>query len=406
MILKISDLNVVLNGLHILQDINLHVNKGELVVAIGANGAGKSVLLRTISGLHSSHSGHIQFLDNACENLSVHDIASQGICLIPENRQLFSGMTARENLLIGAYRYRKDRQRVQRSLARVYEIFPIIEKYENRIAASFSGGEQQMISIGRGLMSEPSLMMIDEMSLGLAPLVIQRLFNIISELNQNGMSILLVEQNAHQALRIAHRALLKPGEFIVIGMDTFYISWTPFYQNLYTPHYFLARKENEALFTCLDTMHNQEHKQMETENIIAHAFDLYYIFKGEEKPLCHHSEQQEARAVLNSHPQTQDQILAKIAECVGENRQNANLLAKYIDAMIKNRCLYFYHLNNQDLFTKDLFKQWMAVKHGLYKASLITENENLLDALRQQLKSLISTEIAIATKILKAVHIK
>jgi branched-chain amino acid transport system ATP-binding protein len=205
MLLKISNLSVTLGGLSILRDISLTVNEGELVVVVGANGAGKSTLLRTLSAIYQPVSGSIEFQDMTMLGLHPHEVINRGLCMVPEGRQLFPGLTARENLLLGAYCYRRDKKRVRDNMEKVYALFPVLKKYENRIASTFSGGEQQMISIGRGLMSEPKLMMVDEMSLGLAPLVIANLFEVIRELNRNNISILLVEQNARQALRIADR---------------------------------------------------------------------------------------------------------------------------------------------------------------------------------------------------------
>jgi branched-chain amino acid transport system ATP-binding protein len=206
MLLKINNLQVKLGGLSILQNVSLWTNEGELIVVVGANGAGKSTLLRSISGMNHVASGEIIFLDKNIANTPAHKLASLGLCMVPEGRQLFPQLTAKENLLIGAYTYHKDKARVEKNLNWVLDLFPVLKKYENRIAGTFSGGEQQMISIGRGLMSEPKLMMIDEMSLGLAPLIISNLFEVIKELNKNSISILLVEQNARQALRIADRA--------------------------------------------------------------------------------------------------------------------------------------------------------------------------------------------------------
>jgi branched-chain amino acid transport system ATP-binding protein len=206
MLLKINNLHVKLGGLNILQGVSLRTSEGELVVVVGANGAGKSTLLRSISGMNHVAGGEIIFLDNNIANNPAHKLAALGLCMVPEGRQLFPQLTAKENLLIGAYTYHTDKARVEKNLTRVFELFPALKKYENRIAGTFSGGEQQMISIGRGLMSEPKLMMVDEMSLGLAPLVISNLFEVIKELNKNKISILLVEQNARQALRIADRA--------------------------------------------------------------------------------------------------------------------------------------------------------------------------------------------------------
>lgn len=218
MLLKVTDLNVALGGLHILQNVNLHVNQGELVVVVGANGAGKSTLLRTISGMNSLVSGKVEFMGKDFTGLHSYDVAARGICMIPEGRKLFPELSAKENLLTGAYQYRRDKKRVQNSLEHVYDLFPVLKKYESRIASTFSGGEQQMISIGRGLMSEPKLLMIDELSLGLAPLIVSNLFKVIKELNLAGMSILLIEQNARQALRIADRGyVLESGKIMLEG---------------------------------------------------------------------------------------------------------------------------------------------------------------------------------------------
>lgn len=213
MLLQTSDLDVRLGGLQILQDVNMHINEGELVVVVGANGAGKSTLLRTICGLDHCARGEVIFNGKKIHNGHSYHIATTGLCMVPEGRRLFPELTARENLLMGAYQYRKDKSRVEAGLQWVYEMFPVLKQYENRISSTFSGGEQQMISIGRGLMSEPKLLMIDELSLGLAPLVIESLFDTIKKLNSTGMSILLIEQNARQALKIADRAyVLEAGK--------------------------------------------------------------------------------------------------------------------------------------------------------------------------------------------------
>ena len=169
MLLTINNLDVTLGGLQILQDVSLHVDEGELVVVVGANGTGKSTLLRSISGMNPIAGGEILFCGEKITGLPSSLIARKGLCMVPEGRQLFPELSARDNLLIGAYPYRKDKARVQKNLDFAYQMFPAIRKYEDRMANTFSGGEQQMISIARGLMSEPKLMMIDEMSLGLSP---------------------------------------------------------------------------------------------------------------------------------------------------------------------------------------------------------------------------------------------
>ena len=218
MLLTINNLDVTLGGLQILQDVSLHVDEGELVVVVGANGTGKSTLLRSISGMNPIAGGEILFCGEKITGLPSSLIARKGLCMVPEGRQLFPELSARDNLLIGAYPYRKDKARVQKNLDFAYQMFPAIRKYEDRMANTFSGGEQQMISIARGLMSEPTLMMIDEMSLGLAPMIIADLFKVIKRLNAQGISILLVEQNARQALRIADRAyVMENGRMVMEG---------------------------------------------------------------------------------------------------------------------------------------------------------------------------------------------
>lgn len=218
MLLTINNLDVTLGGLQILQDVSLHVDEGELVVVVGANGTGKSTLLRSISGMNPIAGGEILFCGEKITGLPSSLIARKGLCMVPEGRQLFPELSARDNLLIGAYPYRKDKARVQKNLDFAYQMFPAIRKYEDRMANTFSGGEQQMISIARGLMSEPKLMMIDEMSLGLAPMIIADLFKVIKRLNAQGISILLVEQNARQALWIADRAyVMENGRMVMEG---------------------------------------------------------------------------------------------------------------------------------------------------------------------------------------------
>ena len=212
MLLTINNLDITLGGLQILQDVSLHVDEGELVVVVGANGTGKSTLLRSISGMNPIAGGEILFCGEKITGLPSSLIARKGLCMVPEGRQLFPELSARDNLLIGAYPYRKDKARVQKNLDFAYQMF------EDRMANTFSGGEQQMISIARGLMSEPKLMMIDEMSLGLAPMIIADLFKVIKRLNAQGISILLVEQNARQALRIADRAyVMENGRMVMEG---------------------------------------------------------------------------------------------------------------------------------------------------------------------------------------------
>jgi len=216
LLLKISELDVILSGMRILHDINIHVNEGELVVIVGVNGAGKSTLLRTICGLNPSAGGMIAFNGEEIQNGNPYDIVEHGISMVPEGRQLFPELSARDNLLIGAYTHRRDKKVINANLDKIFSMFPVLKDNQHRIASTFSGGEQQMLSIGRCLMSEPKLLMIDEMSFGLAPIIIEALFDTIQELSKSGISILLVEQNAHKALSVADRAYVLEGGQIVL----------------------------------------------------------------------------------------------------------------------------------------------------------------------------------------------
>jgi len=217
-ILEIKDLYVNIEELKILHDINLEVNEGEIVVVVGANGVGKTTLLRTIMGLQKIEAGKIIFKGVDISSRSTTEISKQGICLVPEGRRLFPELSAKDNLLIGAYSYRKDSKKVEKNLQWIFDLFPVLEKNKDRIASTFSGGEQQMLSIGRGLMSDPVLLIIDELSLGLAPLITGSLLNVIQELNKHGISILLVEQNAKKALEISERGyVIENGRVVLNG---------------------------------------------------------------------------------------------------------------------------------------------------------------------------------------------
>ncbi|MDR2025912.1 MAG: ABC transporter ATP-binding protein [Hungatella sp.] len=203
MLLNIDHLSVSIDGLRVLEGITLDVSKGQLVAVVGANGAGKSTLLRTISGLDKPLGGTVKFEGQDITGLHPKIIADLGIAMVPEGKRLFYEMTVVENLKIGGYKFRKDTVRIKKNMDRVFELFPVLAKNQNRIASTFSGGEQQMITIGRGLMGEPKLLMIDELSLGLAPIVIDMLMGVIKKLNREGTTIILVEQNINQVLKIA-----------------------------------------------------------------------------------------------------------------------------------------------------------------------------------------------------------
>ena len=200
--LKINDLHVSYGGITALRGIDLEVPDGKIVTLIGANGAGKSTTLRTISGLVKAESGSITYQDQELIGKPINKILEVGIALIPEGRRVFADLTVLENLKIGAY-LRHDKSEIEKDIKWIYELFPRLEERNWQLAGTLSGGEQQMLAVGRGLMSRPKVMMLDEPSLGLAPLVVQDIFSIIQEINRQGVTILLVEQNANMALKIA-----------------------------------------------------------------------------------------------------------------------------------------------------------------------------------------------------------
>ena len=215
--LKIENLKVAYGGIQALRGISLEVPDGKIVTLIGANGAGKSTTLRTITGLVRAASGSIQWNGSELTGQSIDHIISEGIALSPEGRRVFADLTGLENLKIGAY-LRKDKAEIEKDLAWVYELFPRLKERSWQLAGTLSGGEQQMLAVGRALMSRPKLMMLDEPSLGLAPLVVQDIFKIIQEINRQGVTVLLVEQNANMALKIADLAyVLETGNITLSG---------------------------------------------------------------------------------------------------------------------------------------------------------------------------------------------
>ena len=203
--LKIKDLHVSYGGIKALRGIDLEVPDGKIVTLIGANGAGKSTTLRTISGLVKAESGSIEYDGQELIGKPINKILEAGIAQVPEGRRVFPNMTVLENLKIGAY-LRNDKEGIEKDIKWVYELFPRLEERNWQLAGTLSGGEQQMLAVGRGLMSRPKMMMLDEPSLGLAPLVVQDIFTIIKEINRQGVTILLVEQNANMALKTADLA--------------------------------------------------------------------------------------------------------------------------------------------------------------------------------------------------------
>ncbi|GAB6157397.1 ABC transporter ATP-binding protein [Desulfotomaculum varum] len=217
MLLEVKDLHVSYGAIRALKGISCQVAEGEIVALIGANGAGKTTTLRTISGLIRPQAGSITYQGQPITKLPPHRIVSLGICQVPEGRRVFTRMTVLENLEMGAYS-RKDKANIKSDIERVFQRFPRLAERKSQLAGTLSGGEQQMLAMGRALMSRPTVLLMDEPSMGLAPMLVQEIFSIIQEINQNGTTILLVEQNAHMALSIAHRAyVLETGELVLAG---------------------------------------------------------------------------------------------------------------------------------------------------------------------------------------------
>ena len=215
--LKIRDLVVAYGGIEALKGISIDVPEGQIVTLIGANGAGKSTLLRTIMGLEKPRSGSVEYNEENLKGLNSQHIVTRGITLVPEGRRVFPNLTVLENLRIGAY-LRKDEDGILKDIQRIYELFPRLEERNWQMAGTLSGGEQQMLALGRALMCRPKLIMMDEPSLGLAPLVIKEIFNIIRRINESGTTVLLVEQNANMALKVAHHAyVLETGRIKTEG---------------------------------------------------------------------------------------------------------------------------------------------------------------------------------------------
>ena len=215
--LEVKDLHVSYGGIRALRGVNLEVPDGKIVTLIGANGAGKSTLLRTISGLVKAESGSITYDGTELLGMSINKILELGIAQVPEGRRVFTNLSVLENLKIGAY-LRRDKAGIQKDIEWVYELFPRLKERSWQMAGTLSGGEQQMLAVGRALMSRPKLMMMDEPSLGLAPLVVKGIFEIIREINRQGVTVLLIEQNANMALKTADLAyVLETGEITLHG---------------------------------------------------------------------------------------------------------------------------------------------------------------------------------------------
>ena len=217
MLLEVTDLNVYYGAIHALQGTTFHVEKGEIVTLIGANGAGKSTILRALSGLIRPRKGTIVFKGQNITMTPAEQIVRAGLSHVPEGRKIFAPLTVRENLEMGAFT-RSDQAEIQQSLQRVYTSFPRLKERQTQLGGTLSGGEQQMLATGRGLMSRPDLLLLDEPSMGLSPILVEEIFRIIAEINSQGTSILLVEQNASMALSIANRAyVLETGRIVLEG---------------------------------------------------------------------------------------------------------------------------------------------------------------------------------------------
>ncbi|WP_256761014.1 ABC transporter ATP-binding protein [Cohnella sp. WQ 127256] len=215
--LKVQNINVYYDQIHVLRDVSFEVNQGELVALLGANGAGKTTTLRTLSGLLKPRTGTIEFLERDLARTPPYKIVSLGMAHSPEGRQVFSQLTIMENLLMGAYT-RKSSDNLKDDIEWIYSLFPVLKQREKLPAGALSGGEQQMLAMGRALMSKPQLLLLDEPSLGLAPIMVEKIFEVIQLLRKNNMTILLVEQNAYESLQIADRAyVLETGSVKLEG---------------------------------------------------------------------------------------------------------------------------------------------------------------------------------------------
>ena len=215
--LRVEDINVYYGAIHAIKGISLEVNDGEIVALIGSNGAGKSTTLRTISGLMKPKTGRIMYDGEDITGVPAHKIVGKGLCQVPEGRHVFANMTVLENLELGAY-LRTDKEGIEKDMEMVFEKFPRLLERKDQLSGTLSGGEQQMLAMARALMSRPKLLLLDEPSMGLAPLLIKEIFNIIKEINASGTTVLLVEQNANMALSIADKAyVLETGRITLSG---------------------------------------------------------------------------------------------------------------------------------------------------------------------------------------------
>lgn len=217
MLLNVKNINVYYGVIQAIKDVSFEVNEGEIVALIGANGAGKTSIMKTISGLIHSQGGSIEFEEKDISKLSAHKIPGLGLVQVPEGRRVFTEMTVLENLEMGAF-LRKDKDGIQKDLEKIYQRFPRLKERKNQLAGTLSGGEQQMLAMGRALMAKPKLLLLDEPSMGLSPILVSEIFDIIKKINADGVTVLLVEQNANKALSIANRAyVLETGRITISG---------------------------------------------------------------------------------------------------------------------------------------------------------------------------------------------
>ncbi len=217
--LKVENLHVHYGAIHAIKGISFDVNEGEIVTLIGSNGAGKSTILKTISQILKQTEGNVIFLGSSLENVEPHKIVEMGISHVPEGRRVFPALTVYENLQMGAY-IRKDKDEIAKDLKMVYTRFPRLKERKNQLGGTLSGGEQQMLAMGRALMSRPKILLLDEPSMGLAPLLVDEIFNIIKDINKKGTTILLVEQNANRALHVSDKGyVLETGKIIASGLS-------------------------------------------------------------------------------------------------------------------------------------------------------------------------------------------
>ena len=215
MLLEVRDLRVKYGNVEVLHGINLSVGEGEIVAILGANGAGKSTTLMAVSRIVKSSAGSIEFAGRALHRLKPHDVVREGVIQVPEGRRIFNTLTVEENLALGAF-VRADSGRIEKTREWIYELFPILKERRDQLGGTLSGGEQQMLAIARGLMAEPKILLLDEPSLGLAPLLVKAIFRTLAEINKAGVTIVLVEQNAKAALKLAHRGyILEVGNVVL-----------------------------------------------------------------------------------------------------------------------------------------------------------------------------------------------